>query len=63
MIITEGKKIYVVSVDTHGVIETYEVEAKSVKDAKEKAKKLFMKEFWKKSLLHATIEESYMRFR
>lgn len=52
------QRMYAVSVDTIGVIETYEVKAKSVKEAKEKAKDLFIKEYWKRSLLKATIEES-----
>lgn len=53
-----GQRMYAVSVDTIGVIETYEVKAKSVKEAKEKAKDLFIKEYWKRSLLKVTIEES-----
>lgn len=52
------QRMYVVSVDTTGVIETYKVKAKSIKEAKEKAKDLFIKEYWKRSLLKATIEES-----
>ena len=52
------QRMYAVSVDTIGVIETYEVKARSVKEAKEKAKDLFIKEYWKRSLLKATIEES-----
>ena len=54
----DRQRMYVVSVDTIGIIETYEVKAKSFKEAKEKAKDLFIKEYWKRPLLKATIEES-----
>lgn len=52
------QRMYAVSVDTIGVIDTYKVKAKSIKEDKEKAKDLFIKEYWKRSLLKATIEES-----
>ena len=52
------KKHYLVCVDTIGVCENYTVVATSAKEAKEKAKALFIKSFWKRSLLRATIEDT-----
>ena len=55
-------KFYVVSVEHLGAIAVYTVKADSLKEAKEKAKKQFMKEFWKKNKLRAYIEDSYLQY-
>ena len=48
---------YTVYVENWGSCETYfNILADNPKEAKEKAKKRFMKDYWKKSMLKASIE-------
>lgn len=49
---------FTVYVESYGEQETFfNVKADTPAEAKEKAKELFIKEYWKRSLLKATIED------
>ena len=51
------KFLFTVYVESYGEQETFfNIKADTPEEAKEKAKKLFIKEYWKKSLLKASIE-------
>lgn len=52
------KYLYTVYVESYGEQETFfNIKADTKAEAKEKAKRLFIKEYWNKSRLKATIEE------
>lgn len=52
------KYLFTVYVESYGEHETFfNVKANTPAEAKEKAKELFIKEYWKRSLLKATIED------
>ena len=52
------KYLFTVYVESYGEQETFfNVKADTPVEAKEKAKELFIKEYWKRSLLKATIED------
>lgn len=53
------KYLYTIYVESYGEQETFvNVEADNEAEAKEKAKKLFIKQYWRKSSLKATIEDA-----
>jgi hypothetical protein len=53
------KYLYTVYVESYGEQETFvNVEADNESEAKENAKKLFIKQYWRKSSLKATIEDA-----
>ena len=57
------KYLFTVYVESYGEQETFfNIKADSEKEAKEKAKVLFMKEYWKKSLLKAFVEDKSLNF-
>lgn len=50
------RRLYTVYVDGPGCDGSYEVTATSVREAKEKAKRKYMQEWWRKSDLKCTID-------
>lgn len=52
------KYLFTIYVESYGEQETFfNIKADTPAEAKEKAKRLFIKEYWNKSLLKATIED------
>ena len=52
------KYLYTVYVESYGEQETFfNIKANTTAEAREKAKQMFIKQYWKKSLLKTTIEE------